>query len=222
MGSSSSPPGHTRARLLAGAARLAVPLASDQLDALEAYAEELLLWAPRFNLISIRDLDSFVDRHLLDSLAAAPLIAPLARRPRILDIGSGAGLPGVPVAIATRAASAYLVEPRQHRASFLRAVARRLPGFGLEIVPRRIEDVDPASNGNLDAVLSRATLPLEQLLACSSTCLRIGGLLVSFRAIGQHEPPAAAASSFRKFQDRLYSVAPGAPQMKLSVWEREG
>ena len=61
MGSSSSPPGHTRARLLAGAARLAVPLASDQLDALEAYAEELLLWAPRFNLISIRDLDSFVD-----------------------------------------------------------------------------------------------------------------------------------------------------------------
>ena len=82
--------------------------------------------------------------------------------------------------------------------------------------------MDPASNGNLDAVLSRATLPLEQLLACSSTCLRIGGLLVSFRAIGQHEPPAAAASSFRKLQDRLYSVAPGAPQMKLSVWEREG
>ena len=71
-------------------------------------------------------------------LAAVPLVEPLGPAPRILDIGSGAGFPGIPVAVVAGSSRTLLVEPRQRRASFLRAVARRLPGFGVEVADRPV------------------------------------------------------------------------------------
>lgn len=181
-------PGEARSRLRTGAAQLRTELDEAQLAALERYLEELMLWNARTNLVGEHHWQSLVDRHLLDALAAAPLLRELGARLRIADIGSGAGLPGVPLAVAVAPRAMWLIEPRKKRASFLRSVRRALPGLGLEVVEARAEDVtkDPANAGRFDAVVSRATLSDAVLRACVEPLLRDGGLLIAYR--GSHEP----------------------------------
>jgi 16S rRNA (guanine527-N7)-methyltransferase len=93
------------------------------LDRLVRYAELLERWAERHNLVRYVDRRELVERHLLDALAALPLS--LARG-RLLDIGSGAGLPGVPLLAASPGWEGLLLEPRQKRWAFLRLVIREL------------------------------------------------------------------------------------------------
>jgi len=208
--------------LAEGARRLGIDLGEEVLAGLLAHLDELGRWAPRLNLVSAQDLAdprALVERHVLDSLAAVPLVAPLGPEPAILDIGSGAGFPGIPVALAAGTSRALLVEPRLRRASFLRAVARRLPGCPLEVASRRFEDLDETDVGpGFDAILSRAALPLSDLLACARRWLRPRGRLVAFRGPGQTE--SSSVEGLRRLPDRPYQVAPGTPTMRLAAWEK--
>lgn len=220
--------GAMRASLEAGAHRLGVALDEDAIRGLLDHLDELRLWAPRLSLVSSGDLGdprALVERHVLDSLAAVPVIAPVG--PRFVDLGSGAGFPGIPVAVALRSPRALLVEPRQKRASFLRAVGRRLPGVGIEVATTRIEDLPADAIGaGFDALLSRATLPIPALQAAALRCLRPGGLLVAFRGPARsgdpHDPCDGVASGgrLRRLPDRPYRVAPGAPELILASWEK--
>ena len=147
-------------------AELADGLASLGLDAalatpLLAYLSLLLRWNRTYNLTAIRDPGEMVRKHLLDSLAMHASVAPLAARGgRLADLGTGAGLPGIPLAIAFPGLQVALVESNGKKARFMREVARSLGIANARVVESRIEAF--AEPGAFDAITARAlaTLPL--------------------------------------------------------------
>ena len=122
-------------------------------DKLAQYLEELRIWASRTNLVGSTE-DAALRRHVDDSLAAATY---LPDGSRVVDLGSGAGFPGIPLAIQRPDLDLLLVEIRERRVHFLRHVVRSL-GLGCEIRRQRIESAPPA---RFAFVLLRAVAPPE-------------------------------------------------------------
>jgi len=167
-----------RALLDRGLAALGLALPADAEARLLAYAAELVRWNERLNLTALTTPEAVVDRHLLDSLAVVPEVRG-ARS--LLDLGSGAGLPGVPLAVALPELQATLVDAVAKKVSFLkvgvvkaglvgrvRAVHARLTG-----APER-EGLAPA-----EVVVSRAFLELGAFLALARPYLAPGGRVVA-------------------------------------------
>jgi 16S rRNA (guanine527-N7)-methyltransferase len=174
-------PDWTRVRLHASAVSLGIELAPSALDELVTFLDELERWNARANLVGEHARETLLDRHVVDALAAAPLLRSLGDGLRIADLGSGAGLPGIPLAIALRPREMMLVEPRRKRASFLRAVRRRLVGVPLSVLEQRAEDLAGRDRGSFDAVVSRAALTDAELHAAASFLLRPAGLVIAYR-----------------------------------------
>jgi 16S rRNA (guanine527-N7)-methyltransferase len=119
-------------------------------DRVARYAELLERWSRRHNLVRYRSRQELVERHLVDSLAAAPF---LGESGRLLDVGSGAGLPGVPLLAACPGWSGVLLEPRQKRWAFLRLVVREL-GLSAEVDRARYQDF--VGEATWEAITARA------------------------------------------------------------------
>ena len=117
---------------------------------LRAYEALLRAHAPRLGLLSSKDLDRVWERHVLDSLRAVPCLA--GSRLHVFDLGSGAGLPGVPVAIARQDAQVLLIEPKARRAAFLELVVEQLDLSNAKVHVGAANSVA----GRADAVLIRA------------------------------------------------------------------
>ncbi len=134
----------------AAAAELGIFLLPAQSERLLQFATLLRRWNAAFNLVSRRDLPRLVSRHLLDSLSLLPLL----RGTRVLDLGTGAGLPGVPLAIARPDARFTLIDRSERRIRFVRQAAFEL---GLQNVDAVEADyVDFRADGEFDTVVSRA------------------------------------------------------------------
>lgn len=129
-------------------------------------------------LIGPREVERLWDRHILNSAAVAELIEPGAR---IADIGSGAGLPGLPIAIARPDVHVTLIEPMLRRTEFLAETVAEL-GLPVEIVRGRAEEPDVrARAGGVDVVVSRAVASLEKLTRWSLPLLRPGGRMLAMK-----------------------------------------
>jgi 16S rRNA (guanine527-N7)-methyltransferase len=137
-----------------------------ELDRLVRYADLLSVWSERHNLVRFVGPQELVDRHLLDSLAAAPF---LGARGRLLDVGSGAGLPGVPLLVVRPEWSGVLLEPRQKRWAFLKMVGREL---GLKADVERARFQEWRVSGSFDAITMRAVGGLEDVVSWSLPHLR--------------------------------------------------
>lgn len=144
----------------------------DALVGLVVYAELLERWSARHNLVHYRDRQELVDRHIADSLAATPQIADTGA---LLDIGSGAGLPGVPLLIARAGWRGVLLEPRQKRWAFLRLVVREL---GLECAVERARYQDLGAGRQWDLITARAVGGYDELLAWAPTHVRGDGAVL--------------------------------------------
>jgi 16S rRNA (guanine527-N7)-methyltransferase len=156
-----------------GAQHLDVSLDDAQIAQLVAYLALLQRWNRAYNLTAVRDPVQMVPRHLLDSLSIAPFVI----GQRVLDIGSGAGLPGLVLAIARPALSVTLLDPALKRTRFLLHAVHQL-GLGNVTVQRlRIEDYAP--DVLFDTVTSRATIALQALIDVSPALLAQRGRLVS-------------------------------------------
>ena len=137
---------------------------------LEAYAALLERWARVHNLVRYDGPETLVRRHLLDALAGAPH---LPETPGLLvDVGSGAGLPGVPLLLASPGWRGMLVEPRQKRWAFLRTVVREL-GLDAEVVRERFEALGEGLGAA--AITARALGRHEALLGWAAGALAPGG-----------------------------------------------
>lgn len=169
------------ARLRDRARAFGVELSDGALRDLATFLDELELWNARANLVGQHDRATLIERHLVDSLAAVPLLRGLGENLRVADLGSGAGLPGIPLAIVLQPREMLLVEPRRKRASFLRAVRRKLTGLAIAVHEGRAEEIAPAETGPFDAVVSRAALSETALRAAAAPLVRHGGLLVAYR-----------------------------------------
>ena len=154
---------------------LGFALTPAQAAALDAYLDLLEKWNRVHNLTAVRDRAQMVTRHLADSLSVREWIA----GQRVADVGSGAGLPGVPLAIVLPETHFALVEPRAKRVRFLRQVAIELRLHNVEVVASRAEDHQPAVP--YDCVVTRAFAALSDMLAATRHLLRPGGLWVAMK-----------------------------------------
>ena len=168
-------------------AELADGLASLGLDAalatpLLAYLSLLLRWNRTYNLTAIRDPGEMVRKHLLDSLAMHASVAPLAARGgRLADLGTGAGLPGIPLAIAFPGLQVALVESNGKKARFMREVARSLGIANARVVESRIEAF--AEPGAFDAITARALATLPLIIELGGHLLKPDGVLLAMKGV---------------------------------------
>jgi 16S rRNA (guanine527-N7)-methyltransferase len=164
-----------------GAAQIGIHLGQTELDLFAAYHRELLLWNRRINLVSERSSREIVIRHFLDSLTPAPWIS----RPDglLIDLGSGAGFPGIPLRIALPGLQLWLVEASRKKTSFLSHLVRTLRLEDVTVVRERIEALigQKACAGRFDTVLSRAAFKLSELVRMASFFLATGGLLIAMK-----------------------------------------
>jgi 16S rRNA (guanine527-N7)-methyltransferase len=171
-----------------------VPCEPGQLESITRYAALLLTWTARINLTGAVSLEDLSDAHLPDSFALASRLGD-AGTVRAIDVGSGGGLPGLPLAILCPNLILRLVEPIAKKAAFLRTAAREL-GFGarVSIDTHRAQTLVPAS---FDVALSRATLPPRAWLPLAVDLVRPGGrvfLLASARADWTSLPPGLTST----------------------------
>lgn len=121
-----------------GARSFDLALSLQQIAAFASYRSLLSVWSARLNLTAIREDPLVVRLHFLDSLSVVPL---LSRAGALMDIGSGAGFPGIPIKLAAPEKPLYLVEPRRKRANFLRHVIRELSLTDAHVIESRAEDL---------------------------------------------------------------------------------
>jgi len=150
------------ATLLNGLERLSIPDSGRVHLLLEKYLDELERWNPRFGLVKFTDRRELVVKHVLDSLAGWPAVheAVNSTRGTVLDVGSGAGFPGIPLAAALPTVSFTLLERMARRASFLKTCAVLLGLPMLRVVQADLSDAE----GDYDVVTFRAVAPFEKFL----------------------------------------------------------
>ncbi|RDH75601.1 16S rRNA (guanine(527)-N(7))-methyltransferase RsmG [Mycolicibacterium moriokaense] len=150
----------------------------ERLDAAEQYAQILAGAGVERGLIGPRETDRLWDRHVLNSAALAELLDP---GEQIADIGSGAGLPGIPLALARPDVRVTLIEPLLRRSDFLREVVDDL-GVDVAVVRGRAEEQAVRQQvGEMDAVVSRAVASLDKLTRWSMPLLRPGGRMLALK-----------------------------------------
>lgn len=160
-----------------GLERLRVAATQAQLDQLETYRLELERWNRAFGFVNAHG-EELVVRHFLDCLAGLGPIAELAGGGRIVDVGSGAGFPGIPLSIMLPRASLTLVEPASRKAAFLRATGILLGLANLTVIDRQLREVQ----GPFDLVTFRAFRPLSAAdLAGLRRLLAPGGAIAAFK-----------------------------------------
>ena len=154
------------------------------------YLALLLRWNRTYNLTAVRDPREMVTKHLLDSLAMHPHVDGLARDGGALaDLGTGAGLPGIPLAIAKPGLRVTLVESAGKKARFMREAVRHLKLADVQVAESRIEALDMP--GAFDAITARALATLPLLVEWGGPLLKPDGRLLAMKGVEPAEEIAA-------------------------------
>ena len=144
-------------KLADGLATMALALPEVAQEQLLVYLDLLAHWNRAYNLTAVRDRGEMIPRHVLDSLAVLPFV----QGESLADIGSGAGLPGIPLAIARPGLAVTLVESNGKKARFLREAVRALPLSNVAVEQVRVQD----ATGSFDTITARAFSSLADMLA---------------------------------------------------------
>jgi 16S rRNA (guanine527-N7)-methyltransferase len=167
--------GGIEARLSAGLSELGLALAPAQVEALLLLVAELADWNTRVNLTAITDPAEVVDKHLLDSLAVLPFMKGL----QVADVGTGAGFPGLPLAVADLDRRYTLVESTGKKARFVQHAAVMLKLPNVEVVQARAEAYKP--NRPFDSVIARALGSLSNFIRVAGHLAGRGGRLFAMK-----------------------------------------
>ncbi|MFQ5614428.1 MAG: 16S rRNA (guanine(527)-N(7))-methyltransferase RsmG, partial [Anaerolineae bacterium] len=172
------------------ARKFGLTLSEDQLAAFETYYRELVDWNRRVNLTRITRREEVITRHFLDSLSIVSLLGKLnAASFRLIDVGSGAGFPGLPLKIACPALRLTLLEATGKKAAFLHHLVETLALAGVNVVNARAEEAgqQPAHRERYDLAVARAVAPLNTLAELTLPLVKRGGYVVAQKG----EDPAA-------------------------------
>ena len=153
----------------------AVAIFGDQIDQARSFAQTLANDSDELGLLGPRELDKLWSRHILNSAVVAELVSP---GDKVADVGSGAGLPGIPMAIARPDADFVLIEPMERRSSWMLEVVEDLGLKNVRILRSRAEDV---TEQDFDIVTARAVAALDKLLKMCVPLLKPGGALIALK-----------------------------------------
>lgn len=180
--------------LAAECARLQLPLSRTRAGALSGHYRLLRRWAPKVNLTTVLEPEDAAIRHGVDSLLFHTVLP--ERLPDLVDVGTGAGFPGIALAICRPETRVTLVEPIRKRTSFLRSVVAALDLPSVTVVEGRLEPSGPLPEGFLaSALVSRATWEPSAWIRMGARGLAPGGLLVTSAGRGAPEPSALAQTA---------------------------
>ena len=172
---------------------MGLALTEAQIALFEAYRETLLLWSSKMNLVSLQSELDLPVRHFIDSLTLLPYLP--AGPGTLLDIGSGAGFPAIPVKIFRKDLHVTLLEASRKKCSFLKEVIRRLGLREIAVLNCRLEELlKKELKPSFDVIVSRATLKLPELLQGGLPLLKPGGVLAAMKGPGLEEEAAALDS----------------------------
>ena len=177
-------------QLARGLTALQLTLSAEQRTKLLAYVQLLVKWNQVYNLTSVRNPCDMITRHLLDSLAVVPFI----KGPRVLDVGTGAGLPGIPLAIALPELDFVLLDSVAKKTRFVVQATGELGLSNVVVKTQRVEKYQ--SLGLFDTVISRAFSSIAEFITVAGPlCRRGGGVLLAMKG--------------RYPQDELSALPPG-------------
>ena len=162
-------------RLAEGISGLGLVIPQDTQKGLLAYLNLIAKWNRIYNLTAIRDVAVMVSAHLLDSLAVVPHFSAQT----ILDVGSGAGLPGIPLAMVWPQSQVTLLDGNQKKTTFLRQAAIELGLKNISVVCERVESWHPESP--FDLVISRAFSELPEFVKVATKLCKAGGTLAAMK-----------------------------------------
>lgn len=190
------PPEASAEAIRAGASGLGVALDAAQLRRLAAYASLLGRWSATHNLTAIRGEDETLTHHLLDSLSLVPHLERVAHcaSARVLDVGSGGGLPGIVLAIALPQASFTLVDAVQKKCAFLTQVRLDLRLDNVEVLHGRVEALREPP---FDVIVSRALATLAQFVGWTRNLLKPGGCWLAMKGRRPEDELAALPPDVR-------------------------
>lgn len=161
-------------------ARLGIPLDEREFTLFEIYYRELMLWKEKMNLVSVNSPFDILIKHFIDSLTISPYIK--KKDGYLLDIGSGAGFPGIPLKIVHKELKITLLDASRKKISFLKNVSRKLALPSIKAVNKEAEQfLKETSPLTFDAVVSRATFKLPDLIRIGAPFLSPGGLLFAMK-----------------------------------------
>jgi 16S rRNA (guanine527-N7)-methyltransferase len=199
-------------RLRAGLTELGLP-ADPLAERLLAYLALLLQWNRAYNLTAIREPDEMIAKHLLDSLSIHSHVSG-----SLADIGTGPGLPGIPLALADPDLSVSLVETAGKKARFLREAVRHLGLARVRVFDSRAQDVP--ESGQHDCLAARAFGTLEEILAAGGHLLKSKGRLLAMKGRVPAEEIAALPNGFRHLATHRLAVPGLDAERHLVVVEK--
>lgn len=207
--------------LEAGLQQLGLSFSAAQVDQLLAYQDLIAKWNKVYNLTAVRDPHEMLTHHLLDSLAAIP---PLLRQTdgqsiKLLDVGSGGGLPGVVIAITCPQIDVHCVDAVLKKATFIQQVAASLKLPNLRGIHARVESLKAEEGGGYDVVCSRAFASLVDFTTWSRPALKPGAVWMAMKGKHPADELAALPADLSVFHVEQL-VVPGLEAERCIVWLR--
>jgi 16S rRNA (guanine527-N7)-methyltransferase len=211
----------SEAALALAVAELGLTLSQQQVADLNTFLQELERWNRVHNLTSVEGEQASIDLHLIDSIAILPIMREFlsSAQVQIADLGSGGGLPAIPIAIAQPDWSISLIEAVRKKTAFLQNVKGKLGLTNASIYSDRVEQVATQEPGKYDAVISRAFTSLDRFLDLAEPFLKPDGLVFAMKAKrADEELSTVSTARWRLLADRFVLIPNSTAERRLLVF----
>lgn len=202
-------------RIAAALEASGIILTAEKVAGLAVYLEELLRWNRHINLTAIQNDEDAIEKHIIDSLL---ILKYLGGREKMLDVGSGAGLPGVPLALALPEMQVVSVDSSGKKINFQKHIKRKLQLGNFEPINQRIEQLQISEENSYDLIVSRAFSSVERFVARSFPFQKQGGLWVAMK--GPEGEKEAARLKETPLSEKLRNIQVFSYNMPKSLAKR--
>ncbi|MFZ2038394.1 MAG: 16S rRNA (guanine(527)-N(7))-methyltransferase RsmG [Minisyncoccia bacterium] len=169
------------------AEKMGIRLSKGQLESFDIFFNELTEWNEKFNLTAIKEKDEVLKKHFVDSLTIIPYLPKDAKK--VIDIGSGAGFPGLPIKIAQPELNMTLTDSTGKKVNFINNVIQKLGLKGTIAINNRAEEIGQSDRyrEKFDVALARAVAYLPVLCEYTLPLVRVGGIFIAQKAVSDSE-----------------------------------